>query len=469
MTITIKYPWAKDNSLRTLSMALRREGKKPKQVARYQKGRPEGGWFKAGESPLENTSIPLPAAQVKANWQEWNRARVRAHKKAKQVERASSPSESQKLTAELTALKNSEKSALDALEKSKRVATDSGIKTDSRGNWKNKEEFASDVLKTVGASVNDRGEIVMTTTPREMEFIKSQGEDVWNEFTKRAKQATEATTDELSDGFWDAIAFEKMAVEAGNETLLASAKRMQIEEFTLSAAASKHGLKASKMKPDDWGELGETLKEEAYDKLKFASETQRSYERQKLRGKKTDWMIVGKDHVLVHGGASRKDAAAQVKRDWERHKNDTERYTSNKLAEYGYPKKVVETLIPSQRRKLLAEIGLGEINGRASIKGISTTDRRKVIGKASLRQRLDAYDAALDPGKAEGLELWNNYVMATMRAGKEPQFPSDDVMTTAKPPGYVTGKTAPGSVPEMPEDLDNLMGFGFNSDDVAPF
>ena len=213
-------------------------------------------------------------------------------------------------------------------------------------------------------------------------------------------------------------------------------------EEQLSKLAQRYGHNPENMDKDAWQDVYEKAVEDAR-----KDETLRTYhseasrwESEKKRGKKSEYRIVGKEHVLSRsGGMSKKEAQKYASEINSKNKDAADEYMGNQLVSYGYKRDKVEKLDINEKRRALAEIGHGEVQ-TGQIKGISVEERAEVVKNTSKHRQADAKCTAMHHRAARGLDQWGLALLAAEKAGVErPLLPPDDITANSATaaPDYV--------------------------------
>jgi hypothetical protein len=311
--------------------------------------------------------------------------------------------------------------------------------------------------KGIGATVLSTGQVKLNVSKKEMRKISDQGGEAWKEFKQQARGAIDREKSKFTPEFWDAVDEHMVAKKIHKlggwdkktmNEIQGEAESRMIAEFELSLAAQEAGFNPSKMNKSQWLDLAEQSKKAAYSEFEHATSEMRTLAGQKLRGVKKDWMIVGKQHVLVRNGMSRKDAAQAVKAAFNSHKYEAEEHMAKKLREAGYKEEHLKGTDYTDKRRLLAEIGTGFPNptwgirfpGRKKRGTLGHKNlRRQIISNSTPRMRRNATHTATNPLTAKGMELWDTYMGASMKGGNDwPDLPPDTLLSSGEVPDYVT-------------------------------
>lgn len=218
-----------------------------------------------------------------------------------------------------------------------------------------------------------------------------------------------------------------------DKEFISDAQSKVAEELELSQVARSAGFTPGKMTKKEWGQLSDKLKQDANDSLKHAFE--RDSAGDKLRGQKDTWMQVGGQAVLGRSGRSQREARDLVSQLNRQTKQDASDYMGQSLTKIGYSPKTIKDLDYSQRRRLLAEVGHGQLQ-HGSISGVTNSERRQVMGKVSATDRMGARSTAMNPRAGKGLEQWTYYEQSALKAGKQPDIIPDYLMDIRELPDY---------------------------------
>lgn len=215
------------------------------------------------------------------------------------------------------------------------------------------------------------------------------------------------------------------------------------QEREISQAAREHGYDPQHMSKKDWADLSDKLADKAKKELRHADESDREAVGHKMRGKADTWSQVGGEARLVRSGASKKQAGDKVRSLNRATRNDADEYMGKRLVEFGYSSEKVDRLSYEQKRRLMAEIGHGEVQ-KTKVSDISYEERAKVVNSASTYRQRDAKDIALNPRAGQGLQTWGQSMTAAEKAGKDVELPPDYLYDNARKdaPRYVKRSNA---------------------------
>jgi len=188
-------------------------------------------------------------------------------------------------------------------------------------------------------------------------------------------------------------------------------------EQEISQAARRRGYEPAKMTKAQWSTLADELTTQAKDELRHADQSDRDAVGNKMRGKADTWSQVGGQAMLVRSGASRKQAATAVRGVNQSTKQAADDYMTIKLTDYGYSSHVAGKLTHDQKRRLLAEIGHGEVQ-KTKMVDLTYEQRHAVVSRVSERRRTEARTMALNPRAGRGLETWGHAMMAAEKADR---------------------------------------------------
>ena len=233
--------------------------------------------------------------------------------------------------------------------------------------------------------------------------------------------------------------YKESELTASDKASLKKAEDRTSEQKEISDIARSKGYKPGKMSKEDWANLSDDLRQQAKEELRDSSAADREAAGNKMRGKADQWQQVGGQAKQVRSGARKKEAEAHVRNLNQQNKTSADEYMTDKLVSYGYKESTVNNLDYDQKRRLIAEIGHGEAQ-KSNIGDVSREERKQVIDNATPRQKTDAYNIALNPRAAKGLDTWDYSLIAAEKAGKEdielpPAYIEDEGRATA--PKYV--------------------------------
>lgn len=215
---------------------------------------------------------------------------------------------------------------------------------------------------------------------------------------------------------------------------IADARSKVREEMEVSRVAREYGYKPGQMTTQQWGQLSDKLKQDANASLRYAFERESAGE--KLRGQKDVWMQVGGKAVLSRSGKRKQEAKDLVSRLNRQTKVDADEYMAQSLTKFGYSPATIQGLDYNQKRRLIAEIGHGQLQ-TGSISGVTIGERRRVMSGVSETDRLGARSTAMNPRAGKGLEQWTFYEQSALKAGREPDLVPDYLMDINELPDYV--------------------------------
>lgn len=238
-----------------------------------------------------------------------------------------------------------------------------------------------------------------------------------------------------------------------DKEFMADARSKVQEELELSKVAKAAGYSPGNMTAQEWGTLASTLKQEANDDLRHAFETGRQSAGEKLRGKKDIWMQVGGEAKLSRSGKRKQEAKELVSRLNRENKRAADEYMSKNLEKLGYSSKTVQGLDYNQKRRLMAEVGHGQLQS-GSIGGVPISERRRVVSAVSEYDRLNARSTAMNPRAGKGMERWTYYEQASLKAGKRPDLIPDYLMDIQELPDYVRFPGGKNPYRQKVEEID---------------
>ena len=227
----------------------------------------------------------------------------------------------------------------------------------------------------------------------------------------------------------------------------------------LSKLATQYGYNPENMSKKDWQEVSQRAIDDAKDDmtLRTSNAKDRQWEGEKKRGKRTEYKIVGKEHVLSRNGAfSKKDAQRYASDLNAKNKDASDEYMETKLVEYGHKKSKVEKLDVNEKRRLLAEVGHGEVQ-QGNFPGITVEERAEVVKNTSRHKRADARYTATHHRAARGLDKWGLGLLAAEEGGAQRvDLPPDDITADSNrnAPGYVKKSTPRKKYARQKEEID---------------
>lgn len=261
--------------------------------------------------------------------------------------------------------------------------------------------------------------------------------------------------DDYTPEYWEAK--EQAAYTQNNGEFYKGELQDQQDRIAAEAEASRlarqRDSKPGQMSKADWYSLAKELKEEAHEELALATEDQREAagnrsvnRRVRQAGDSREFVEVGGqtfERKWTGGSATAaRKATAAINRET---KEQAGHYMTGKLVKYGYKRETITRLSYNQKRRLIAEIGHGQLQEQ-SIGGIKEAERRQVVESASSKDQLAARSTAINPRAAIGLDTWDKYEIAMIKAGREDQIEAPPPVEERSTPDYV--RHAGGRKPE---------------------